>query len=252
MAESQSMKPKDFDKLYKAFEASISRYDCGRFCAPLNNGEPVCCSVEHAVPVVQNGEWNLLRKRTDLWRKFKPTDKHAQAIVDELADDCSAIECKGARSCERDNRTLACRSFPFFPYIDRAGKLIGLSVYWDFADRCWVISNLDVVEREFVREFVNAYEFLFFKDPEEFDAYQEHSLAMRRVFSRWKRPIPIIGRDGGYFQELPYGRGITKADPKRFRKYGPWRSPEALRREVRELESKIPTDFDWKSAYRAR
>ena len=115
-----------------------------------------------------------------------------------------------------------------------------------------MISNLDIVARDFVREFVNAYEFLFFKDPEEYEAYQEHSLAMRRVFSRWKRPIPIIGRDGGYFQELPYGRGIKKADPKRFRKYGPWRSPEALRREVRELEAKIPTDFDWKSAFRPR
>jgi hypothetical protein len=252
MAESQSMKPKDFDRLYKAFESSISRYDCGRFCAPLNGGSPVCCSVEHAIPVVQKAEWQLLKGRTDLWRKFKPFDKASQDIVDDLADDCAAIECKGARSCERENRTLACRSFPFFPYIDRSNELIGLSFYWDFADRCWVISNLAIVEREFVKEFVDAYEFLFFKDREEFDAYREHSIAMRRVFSRWKRPIPIIGRDGGYFKELPFGRGVARADPRQFRRYGPWRSPEAFKREVRDLESKIPDDFDWQSAFRPR
>ena len=76
--------------------------------------------------------------------------------------------------------------------------------------------------------------------------------SLRQVVDRVVNTITTWGREGGYFQELPYGRGITKADPKRFRKYGPWRSPEALRREMRELEAKLPADFDWKSAYRRR
>jgi hypothetical protein len=244
------MKPKHFDRLYKDFEAAISRFDCGRFCAPLNDGSPVCCSVEHAIPVVQKAEWRLLKKRTDLWRKFKPFDKASKDIVEELADDCAAIQCKGARFCERENRTLACRSFPFFPYIDRNDELVGLSYYWDFEDRCWVVSNLDVVERDFVQEFVRAYEYLFKKDPEEFDSYRDHSISMRRVFSRWQRPIPIIGRDGGYFKEMPKGKGFVKADAGEFRKHGPYKSPEAFRREVRELEGKIPDKFDWQGAFR--
>jgi len=243
------MKPADFDILYRNFEAPISKFDCGRFCSPLNKGSPVCCSVEHAIPVVQKAEWHLLRERTDLWSKFKPFDKASKDIVDELADDCAAIECKGARFCERENRTLACRSFPFFPYIDRNDALIGVSYYWDFEDRCWVISNLQKVDRAFIDEFIAAYEMLFDKDPEEFDSYRDQSISMRRVFSRWRRPIPIIGRDGGYLKELPRGRGLVPAKASEFRRLGPFKSPEAFRREVRELQGRIPHDFDWKSAF---
>ena len=51
----------------------MSRFDCGRKCAPLNNGEPVCCSTQNAVPVVHKVEFELLKRRTDLWSKFNPT-----------------------------------------------------------------------------------------------------------------------------------------------------------------------------------
>jgi hypothetical protein len=244
MPDSQTMAPHDFQEIYDRFQASISRYDCGKFCAPLNGGSPVCCSVDHAIPVVQKSEWKLLKGRTDLWRTFKAFDKASQDIVDDLSDDCKAIQCKGARFCERDNRTLACRAFPFFPYFDRNDKLVGISYYWDFEDRCWVISNLQIVEREFVREFVSAYEYLFEKDPDEYQAYREQSQAMRRVFSRWRRAIPIIGREGGYLKELPKGRGLVKAKVEDFAKHGPYKSAKAFAREVRALGAVVPYGWD--------
>ena len=244
MPDSQTMAPHDFQEIYDRFQASISRYDCGKFCAPLNGGSPVCCSVDHAIPVVQKSEWKLLKGRTDLWRTFKAFDKASQDIVDDLSDDCKAIQCKGARFCERDNRTLACRAFPFFPYFDRNDKLIGISYYWDFEDRCWVISNLQIVEREFVREFVSAYEYLFQRDPDEYQAYREQSQSMRRVFSRWGRAIPIIGREGGYLKELPKGRGLVKAKVEDFAKHGPYKSAKAFAREVRALGGVVPYGWD--------
>ena len=189
-----TIKASDFASLYEGFNAPISRFDCGRKCAPLNGGEPVCCSTQNAVPVVHKVEFDLLKTRTDLWTKFKPYDFATREIVAELTSDCMAITCKGARHCERDNRTIACRGFPFFPYITRQREFVGLGTYWVFEDRCWVMSNLQIVDKAFVDEFCATYETLFAKDHNEFTTYVDFSASARRVFSRWKRPIALVGR----------------------------------------------------------
>jgi hypothetical protein len=224
--------PQDYARIYAMFQAPISRFDCGKRCAPLNGGEPVCCTTDHAIPVVDRAEWRLLQQRTRLWRRHKPTDRAGRAVVADLAHSCLAIECKGARHCERDNRTLACRSFPFFPYIDREGAFIGLSIHWMFIDRCWVISNFWVVDAEFRRQFVAAYEYLFEADPDEYEVHKQYSATLRRIFSRRRRPIPLIGRDGGCFKILPRGRGLRACKPDELPKYGPYRSERAYRAAV--------------------
>jgi len=156
--------PADFASLYEGFTAPVSRFDCGRKCAPLNGGEPVCCSTQNAVPVVHKVEFDLLKGRTDLWSKFKPYDYATREIVAELTSDCMAIHCKGARHCERDNRTIACRGFPFYPYLTRQRQFVGIGTYWVFEDRCWMMSNLEIVDRAFVEQFIATYEALFVKD----------------------------------------------------------------------------------------
>ncbi len=227
-------KARDYDKIYRRFTAAISeKYDCGRMCAPLNGGQPVCCTTGHAVPIVTTEEWKLLHKRTDLWFRFKPYDAATRQIVADLPANCRAVECKGAAQCERHNRTLACRAFPFFPYFTREKALIGLAYYWLFEDRCWVLSNLHIVEQEFVRELIDAYEYLFRKDEDELEAFLEQSASMRRVFSRWNRVIPIIGRDGGYYKVLPKSGGrVVKARVSEFKPMGPFVSDKAYRAEI--------------------
>ncbi len=231
-------KARDYEKIFKKFGSAISeKYDCGRMCAPLNKGEPVCCSTQHAVPIVTREEWQLLRRRTKMWHKFTPYDASTREIVAELSSDCRAIECKGAAKCERHNRTLACRSFPFFPYFTRERELVGLSYYWSFEDRCWVISNLKIVDQTFIQEMIVNYEYLFSKDDDEEDAFVEQSASMRRVFSRQNRSIPLIGRDGGYFKVLPKSGGkIVPAKLKDFKKHGPFVSDRAYRAEIKECE----------------
>ncbi|MCC7045872.1 MAG: hypothetical protein IT562_04090 [Alphaproteobacteria bacterium] len=200
-----------YKKIFDTFQAPVSRYDCGRKCAPLNEGVPVCCDTGHAIPLVDKHEWLLLKSRSDLWRPYRARDAQAK---EELADkhrDCRAIECKGFRHCERDNRSMACRAFPFFPYITREDELVGLSVFWDFADRCWVQSNLQIVEPAFVRECIAAYELLFDNDKLERDANREHSAAMRRAFTRMDRIIPLLGRKGEYLAIEPRTHKIRRA-----------------------------------------
>src|SRR5260370_9487626 len=82
--------PADFASLYEGFTAPVSRFDCGRKCAPLNGGEPVCCSTQNAVPVVHKVEFDLLKGRTDLWSRFKPYAYATPETAAELTDTSTA------------------------------------------------------------------------------------------------------------------------------------------------------------------
>jgi len=227
---------RDFKNIYNMFSAAIAtKLDCGRICSPLNDGVPVCCSTENAIPIVENEEWKLLQSRTDLWKPFKPFDKVSKKIVKELPDTACAVECKGAAFCERDNRSLACRSFPFFPYFTKDGELIGLAYYWSFEDRCWVISNVQVADKKFVTEMVAAYEYLFEKDEEQYEAYYEESAKMRRVFSKRNQPIQIVGRNMEYFLVLPKSGGrVVPTEKSAFQPTKPFTSDKAYKKAIKE------------------
>jgi hypothetical protein len=237
-----TIKSSDFATLYEGFNAAISRFDCGRKCAPLNGGEPVCCSTQNAVPVVHKIEFNLLRKRTDLWSQFKPYDYATRQIVGELTPDCTAIHCKGARFCERDNRTIACRGFPFFPYITRERQFIGLGTYWVFEDRCWMMSNLQIVDRKFIDEFVATYEALFVKDPNEFTTYVDFSASARRVFSRWKRDIALLGRRGELLIVDPPTGAVRPGKAREYPRRMPFDSETSYRAAVTQAGGEVPTN----------
>ncbi len=229
-------KAKHYAKMYDSFGASISKsVDCGKMCAPLNGGLPVCCTTDHAVPIVTTGELKHLKSFSDVWKKYKPTDKAGRKIVDEMHEDCRAIECKIVPFCDRKSRTLACRAFPFFPYFTREEEMVGLSYYWIFDDRCWVISNLRIVEPEFVAEMLDTYDYLFKKDRDEKEAMLDQSKSMRQVFSKKGKVIPIVARDGQYFKVLPKTKGVVvPAKLSDFKPIGPFKSDRAYHKAIKE------------------
>jgi len=237
-----TIKSSDFVTLYEGFKAPVARFDCGRKCAPLNNGEPVCCSTQNAVPVVHKVEFELLKTRTDLWSRFKPYDYATRQIVGDLTPDCMAIQCKGARFCERDNRSIACRGFPFYPYITRERLFIGLGTYWTFEDRCWMMSNLEIVDRVFIDQFVATYEALFVKDEAEFRTYLDFSAAARRVFSRWGRKIPLLGRRGELLIVEPSTGEARPGRTKDYPKAAPFNSERAYREAIKEAGGELPKE----------
>ena len=203
--------PELYRRIYARFQAPVSRYDCGRKCAPLNGGTPVCCSTDNAIPIVDKSEWRFLKSRSDLWHLYLKRDADTLHERKDMHRDCRLVECKGAQHCERENRSMSCRAFPFFPYLTADGGFVGLAPFWDFADRCWLMNNMQVVDREFVGEFVAAHEMLFAADKGERKAVFDHSATMRRVFTRWNRLIPLIGRDGDYLAVEPRTHLIRKA-----------------------------------------
>jgi hypothetical protein len=209
---------RDYAAVYSGFQAPISKiYNCGAKCAPFNGGTPVCCDAGNAIPIVEKSEYTLLKQRTKMWSPFVPRTPDQKAeIADLKGSDSCAVECRGAEHCERDNRSLACRSFPFFPYFDTDKNLVGLAHYWNFEGICWVIHNLTIVEKPFIDQFIAQHEFIFKKDDNWRVTYVEHSAVMRGVYSRRGDKFPIIMRDGTYRWVLPKSGGkmvrATKKD----------------------------------------
>ena len=210
--------PEHYAEIFRRVQAPISKvYNCGHKCAPLNGGQPVCCDSAHAIPIVEHSEYKLLSSRTDMWHTFVPKTAQEKAEVADLkGSDCRAVECNGAAHCERDNRSLACRSFPFFPYFNAEKELVGLSYYWTFEGLCWVISNITIVEKPFIRQFLDIHEYLFKADGDWRETYIQQSATMRGVYSRKNERFPVVTRDGGYFWVLPRSGGkmvpATKAE----------------------------------------
>ncbi len=137
--------PTDFTRLYAHFAEPMTDGDCGAKCAPYNEGGiPFCCDPRHAVPTLYRAEWDFLRP-SGLWRLWRDEDpRETQRLWAETPPYQVPAVCAGpATMCpaHRQQRSIVCRSFPFFPYLDRAGTFLGLTYYWQYEDRCWVIMS---------------------------------------------------------------------------------------------------------------
>ena len=139
--------PDFFFNLYTGFSAPISKLDCGKNCAPYNeNHIPFCCDTRHSLPVAYEDEWEYLKAHTDLWHLWNPRQpEHRRHMEKQVPPGQVLIECLGYTLCQRNFRSITCRAFPFYPYFSGEGEFIGVSYYWEYEDRCLVISNLRVV-----------------------------------------------------------------------------------------------------------
>lgn len=223
------MRSDEFARLYTLFDAPITALDCGQKCAPYNdNGVPFCCDTHHAVPTAYFAEWEFLQSHTDLWHLWDGDDPHhADHLRAQAPEGQVLIECLGHLQCRRPYRSLVCRAFPFFPYINKEG-FIGLAYYWEYEDRCWVINHLEAVTPQFVAGFVRAFDELLARMPGEREIFGYHSAVMRRYFGHRKRPMPLIHREG-FFCEVDSRSGcIQPADPKTWPKFGPYAVADEL------------------------
>lgn len=221
-----SITHEDISALYEDFQSPLSALDCGEKCAPYNErGVPFCCDTRHTVPTAYQVEWEYMKIHTDLWHlvdEQTPTilPKDVARLEAELPSDQVLVECQGYALCQRNYRVLTCRAFPFFPYIQSNGELIGLSYYWEYRHRCWIISNLHMVTPEYLAQFVLTYERIFKKMPQERDNFSYHAEEMRRSFARQKRRITLIHRDGFFCKINPANEELQRILGNRLPKFG--------------------------------
>jgi hypothetical protein len=225
------MEPSAFASLYARFDAPIATLDCGKKCAPYNEyGAPFCCDTRHAVPTAYHAEWEYLQKNTSMWHPWQAdTSEETDRLKAEAPFGQVLIECQGHLRCQRPFRSLVCRAFPFFPYITKQGQFIGLSYYWEYEDRCWVINHLEAVTPEYSAQFVAAFDVLFEQMPDELETFGYHSGIMRRYFGHRRRRMPLLHRAGYAAEVNPKSGEIQPADSSAWPKYGPYAVADALR-----------------------
>ena len=217
--------PEFFHQLYRQFESPITSLDCGAKCSPYNSrGVPFCCDVGHAVPTAYDPEWAYLQANTDLWHLWEPDNANLKLELQaELPSGMQMIACLGHHFCQRGFRSITCRSFPFFPYLDRQGNFLGLTIYWEYEDRCWVISNLSRVTDTYRQQFIAAFEALFQSVPGEQETFRQYSIYMRRSFGQRKRSITLLHRNGGTYMVTPSNGSLRSLAPESLPQYGPYK-----------------------------
>lgn len=215
---------------YENFNSPVVPFDCGAKCAVHNpDGKPFCCDICHAVPSVYHQEWDYLEVHTNLWHIWRGDECESNPedptnLLQETPGSMVLVACLGPSLCQRQYRSLSCRQFPFFPYIDADYGLIGLAYNWEFEQACWVISNLEQVASNYRAEFIQFYDEFFSTWPHELDHYAARSEEMRQIFISQNRSIPILHRDGGYFLLRPLTERMRSVEPGRLQKFGPYAS----------------------------
>jgi len=219
----------DIRTLYDGFDGPITTLDCGKKCAPHNpSGKPFCCDICHAVPTAYTSEWNYLDGATDLWHRYRG-DECASAPVPEpgafvpdsnLPPGMIPLACLGPSLCQRPNRVLSCRAFPFFPYISSDDRISGLAIEWEFESVCWVISNLSQVTDEYRVSFLRTFDHLLALFDEVFENYAYHSERMRAYYASKKRRFPLLHRNGRAYLVSPTSERMRRVEPSQLPKYG--------------------------------
>ena len=219
----------DIRSIYNHFDAPIAKLDCGKKCAPHNpNGVPFCCDICHAVPAAYDSEWTTLRDTTGLWHKYRGDECGASdsstagaSLADsDLPSGMILLACLGADQCQRPNRILSCRAFPFFPYITSGHRFLGLACEWDFESVCWVVSNLNQVTDEYRAEFIAAFDDLLATFDEVFENYEVHSQRLRAHYGSRKMRFPVLHRNGGNYLVSPVSERTQKVESRKFPKFG--------------------------------
>jgi hypothetical protein len=230
VSKEHSMNPEDFSTLYQRFDSPLMMSDCGERCSPHNERNvPFCCDIRHAVPTVYEAEWEYLKTNTDLWHIYQNDDlKVYQALQRQLPDQQVYVECRGHLMCQRKFRSIVCRAFPFFPYLNLKGEFLGLSYYWEYEDRCWVISNLGSVTQEFRNECMETFRVLMDRFPLEQENFRSFSILMRRIFGRRKRAIPLLHRNGFNYKVTPRTGRLRRMPPDAFSMFGVYKISAGL------------------------
>lgn len=224
----------DFQILYEGFDTPTTPIDCGLMCAPYNqNGIPFCCDICSAVPVAYKSEWQYLHKTTDLWHTWRGDEctgeeNNRSQLSAQTPSHLRLLACKGPEWCERDNRSVSCRQFPFFPYLTSDYRFIGMTYDWDFTARCWVISNLPLVTMKYRHQFFDNFDKIFSTWLEDMDSYIELSTETREHYAALHRRIPLLHRNGGAYLISPESERLTRVPVQSFKPFQPYQPMPSL------------------------
>ena len=213
-----------FKELYQEFSLPLSGIDCGEKCGPFNDyGIPVCCDIKLVIPSAYDLEWEYLRAETELWHLWQGSGAIEQEeLIQDVQPGQQLLQCLGHHSCQRSYRSITCRAFPFYPYLDRAGDLLGLAYYREFRDQCWIISNLSVVTVEYKEQFQRTFEKLFQRYPDTKENFLHFSSYMRGQVADAGENLTLLDFSGRVFRVNPISEQVREISYRDLENYGPF------------------------------
>ena len=221
----RSHQPINFKKLYNGFSLPLSNLDCGEKCGPYNDyGVPVCCDIQLLIPSAYDLEWNYLQSETALWRLWSGSSAiEKDSLQQEAQPGQVLIQCLGHQHCQRSFRTITCRAFPFYPYLDSVGSFIGLAYYGDYREQCWIISNLSSVSEEYKSQFQTSFLKLFQLYPDTRDNFLNFSRSMRNQAANVGESIALLDFAGGVFIVDPITEKVQQISFQDLGSFGPFK-----------------------------
>lgn len=126
------------------------------------------------------------------------------------------------QECQRDFRTLTCRAFPFYPYLDNQGAFLGLATYPEFRFGCWILSNLEVVSQEYKLAFRWAFQQVFERYPDYRLNFIEYSQAERENAAEDGNKVLLLDFAGDAYQVDPRTEKKYPVQYKDLRAFGPF------------------------------
>lgn len=188
-------------------DQEITDYDCGKLCAHLNKGVPLCCSEQYTLPLLYKSELAMLQKKGDMWKQWQPKKRKEKKLVGKLDKQEAYCQCTGIEFCLREQRSIACRTFPLEPYLDENGNLAGLVFVADFRLnpektsnlRCPLTQRPDDIRDQYIQSAL-----LFWREllriPAEYHTYLESSRSLRKKHSKSGIAIKILKLNQNKFQ----------------------------------------------------
>lgn len=219
-----------FQKLYLGFSQPLSEIDCGQKCGPHNEyGVPVCCDIDILVPTAFMKEWEYLEGATDLWQQWEGlSTPEGEELLQEMQPGQVPLECLGHNRCQRDFRTISCRSFPFYPYLDGSGSFVGLAYYSEYLEQCWILSNLSLVSIEYKKQFQMTYDRIFKIYPETHKAYRGYSAYVRNLAESDGNDLILLDFYGLVFRIDPKDETIEELSYMDLETFGPFNTMKGL------------------------
>ncbi|MBI4825030.1 MAG: TIGR04282 family arsenosugar biosynthesis glycosyltransferase [Nitrospirae bacterium] len=182
------MKERITERDMKMFQDLLSvnmiDFDCGKLCAPKNNGVPVCCENEFVVPILFHDEYKRHRRNGRFWKRA-PRTEEVKKYIEESEDYYVFASCPGPEKCIREQRSFNCMTFPFEPHINKDGEIAGLSYFNGKDVKC---SLMDKPQKTYNPKYIsNSIKFwkeLFEYYPEEKESYMDESRKRERKAKR--------------------------------------------------------------------
>jgi hypothetical protein len=191
------MKPrlteKQLRRFYRLLSVKMIDFDCGKLCAPKNEGVPLCCENEFVVPILFQEEFRWHRKNSAFWKRMSPKNKTIKKFIEESATYYVFSQCPGPQNCRRTKRSMNCMTFPLEPYVNRDGDIEGLMYVNGSNSSCPLIGKpKKIFNPLYISNAIKFWKELFIAYPEEQETYMDESRKRERQAKRKQKKLRIF------------------------------------------------------------